>query len=281
MKNTRTKDTLKHSKQSVEEQNSHINNREENIRLWNRYNAKNKPQHLREQLIKKYAYLVNWVIGRFPPMDSADFDREDLLGYGTIGLIEAIDRYDVSQKCTFETFAINRVRGEILDFLRSRDFLTRTGRDRVKKFNQALAKLELELGRTPTEEEIKKNLNINSENLRLIKSEAAATVFSLDSTERPRSLNDTSSDTLLDSIPSDIVTQEEYTEANLLRERLAKAIDSLGKRERLVVALYHYQKLTFKEIGEVLDISESRANQLHMKAIQRLRTIMKDFDPNS
>jgi RNA polymerase sigma factor FliA len=265
------------SEKPVDVKNLYIRNKEESLRLWNKYNSKQKPTHIREQLIKKYAHLVNWVIGRFPYIDCADFDREDLLGYGTIGLIESIDRYDPSQKCSFETFAITRIRGEILDFLRSRDFLTRRSRERVKRYNEAIAKLESELNRNPNDAEIKEFMEIGTEDLRNIKKEANALVFSLDVTQSTKSFEE-AYDTLLDSIPANTESQEDYTESSLLRDKLAESIDKLGPRERLVVALYHYQKLTFKEIGEVLEISESRASQLHLKALQRLRVMLKDFE---
>ena len=254
-----------------------MRDKEESIRLWNKYQTKNKPIQLREQLIKRYAYVVNWVVGRFPNIETADFDRDDLLGYGTIGLIEAIDRYNPQAKCSFETFAINRVRGEVLDFLRSRDFLSRTGRTRVKRFNEAVAKLEKELGRAPTDDEIKSTLNMDGEDLRTVQKEAKAMVFSLDSTEATRPFEDAKI-SLVDNIAGDTQSQEEYTEQGLLREKLAKVIDTLNPRDRLVVALYHYQKLTFREIGEVLGVSESRASQLHMKILQKLRILMKGYE---
>lgn len=261
---------------NAEEQNKR-KDKEESIKLWNKYNAQNKPVQIREQLIKRYAYIVNWVIGRFPNIETADFDKEDLLGYGTIGLIEAIDRFNPQQKCSFETFAINRVRGEILDFLRSRDFLSRTGRTRVKRFNEAVTKLESELGRSPSDDEIKLSLSLSNHELAEIRREANAVIFSLDATESTRSFEETKI-SLIDNVASDGPSQEDYTEQSLLRDKLAKAIDSLNPRERLIVALYHYQKLTFREIGEVLNVSESRASQLHMKVLQKLRVLMKGFE---
>lgn len=252
-------------------------NKEESMRIWHRYRTHNKPLQIREQLIKRYAYLVNWVIGRFPNLGTPDFDKEDLLGYGTIGLIEAVDRYNPQQTCSFETFAINRVRGEILDFLRSRDFLSRTGRSRVKRFNEAYARLETQLGRSPTDVEIKDALNIEPDDLRAIKVQASALVFSLDATESTKPFEE-SKVCLIDNLASNTQSQEEFTEQSILRDKLAKAIDSLNPRERLLVALYHYQKLTFKEIGEVLGVSESRSSQLHMKILQKLKIVMKDFE---
>lgn len=245
-----------------------VERKAENTRLWARYNQVNKKTELREQLIIRYAHLVNWVVGRFPQLETADFDKEDLVGYGTIGLIEAIDRFDNAKDCSFETFATNRIRGAILDFLRSRDFLSRNSRERVKRFNQRLAELESRLGYTPTDEEIKKHLTIENEELRVLQQESSAVIFSL---------SEESSVALVDKMPSKTEAAEDYAESNLVRDKLAAAIDSLKERERLIISLYHYEKLTFKEIGTILDISESRASQLHQKSLQKLRTIMKDF----
>jgi RNA polymerase sigma factor for flagellar operon FliA len=253
-----------------------VERKAENTRLWARYNQVNKKAELREQLIIRYAHLVNWVVGRFPQLETADFDKEDLIGYGTIGLIEAIDRFDNAKDCSFETFATNRIRGSILDFLRSRDFLSRNSRERVKRFNQRLAELESRLGYTPTDEEIKKHLTIENEELRVLQQESSAVIFSLDAQENGNS-SEESSVALVDKMPSKTEATEDYAESNLVRDKLAAAIDSLKERERLIISLYHYEKLTFKEIGTILDISESRASQLHQKSLQKLRTIMKDF----
>jgi RNA polymerase sigma factor for flagellar operon FliA len=253
-----------------------VERKAENTRLWARYNQVNKKTELREQLIIRYAHLVNWVVGRFPQLETADFDKEDLMGYGTIGLIEAIDRFDNAKDCSFETFATNRIRGAILDFLRSRDFLSRNSRERVKRFNQRLAELESRLGYIPTDEEIKKHLTIENEDLRVLQQESSAVIFSLDAQENGNS-SEESSVALVDKMPSKTEATEDYAESNLVRDKLAAAIDSLKERERLIISLYHYEKLTFKEIGTILDISESRASQLHQKSLQKLRTIMKDF----
>jgi len=253
-----------------------VERKAENTRLWAKYNQVNKKTELREQLIIRYAHLVNWVVGRFPQLETADFDKEDLMGYGTIGLIEAIDRFDNTKDCSFETFATNRIRGAILDFLRSRDFLSRNSRERVKRFNQRLAELESRLGYTPTDEEIKKHLTIENEDLRVLQQESSAVIFSLDAQENGNS-SEESSVALVDKMPSKAEATEDYAESNLVRDKLAAAIDSLKERERLIISLYHYEKLTFKEIGTILDISESRASQLHQKSLQKLRTVMKDF----
>ena len=140
-----------------------------------------------------------------------------------------------------------------------------------------MAKLELQLGRSPSDDEIKSSLTLTNEELAEIRREANAVIFSLDSTEATRPFEDARI-ALIDNVPSEGPNQEEFTEQSLLRDKLAKAIDSLNPRERLIVALYHYQKLTFREIGEVLNVSESRASQLHMKVLQKLRVLMKGFE---
>lgn len=254
-----------------------LKDKEESRRLWAKYVSDKKPAYIRDQLITKFSYLVKWVIGRFPKIETADFDKDDLIGYGCLGLIEAVDRYNPDQNCSFETFAINRIRGEVLDFLRSRDFLSRTSRTRVKRYQAAYNELEAKLGRAPTDEEMMKSLNLSEADYRKIMAQVNVNVYSLDSADVTKPFEDSKS-TLVDSIASDEITQEEMVERILLKEKLAQAIDSLQKRDRLVVALYHYQKLTFKEIGEILGVSESRASQLHMKALQKLKVIMKDFE---
>ncbi len=256
-----------------------VERKAESNRLWARYNNKsNRRAEMREQLIIRYAHLVNWVAGRFPHIETADFDREDLVGYGTIGLIEAIDRFDNTKDCSFETFATSRIRGAILDFLRSRDFLSRNSRERVKRFSTRLADLEKKLGRSPSEAEIKQHLLIEDSELRVLKQESSAIIFSLDAQENGNSSSDDGATALVDKMPSQTEATESLAEGNLVRDKLAQAIDNLKERERLIISLYHYEKLTFKEIGTVLEISESRASQLHQKALQKLRVMMKDFE---
>jgi RNA polymerase sigma factor for flagellar operon FliA len=245
----------------------------EDSQLWSHYHNNNRPESIREKLIIRYAHLVNWVAGRFPHIQTADFDKEDLKGYGTIGLIEAIDRFDNTKNCTFETFASNRIRGAILDFLRSRDFLSRNSRERVKRYNKSIAELELKLSHSPNDQEIKQNLKIGDDELRTLKQESSAFIFSLDQQQS----SNPDVDPLVDRMPADTANTEDYAESNILKKKLAEAVENLNDREKVIVSLYHQQKLTFKEIGTILDISESRASQLHQKSLQRLRLMMKDF----
>lgn len=234
----------------------------------------NKPEAKalsREQLIVKYAGLVRWVVSRLPVTNMQGIERDDLIGYGTIGLIEAVDRYDASKNSSFESFAITRIRGSIYDQLRAADWLTRGARKKVKDHSKAVTKLEFELGRTPTDDEVTKELGINKEELRTIKQCAQYGVYSLDETK------DSSEDggtTLAESISSDEETVLDSMQENELLATLSKAIDGLPEREKTVIGLYHYNRLTFKEIAHVMSFSESRASQLHARAISLLKSKM-------
>ena len=228
----------------------------------------------RDELIRKYVYLVNWVVGRLPVLSLKGIDREDLIGYGTIGLIEAVDRFDPARNSNFESFAITRIRGSIYDQLRAADWLTRGSRKKVKNLYKTTAKLENELGRYPTNAEIAKELAVSTDELRSIQQEAQIGIFSLD---EPKDYNSEDHTALIDSVSSNEISLLEGLEEDELKVRLAKAIDTLPQREKAVVGMYHYNMLTFKEIAEVMDFSESRASQIHARAISLLKSkLLKD-----
>ena len=228
----------------------------------------------RDKLIRKYVYLVNWVVGRLPLTSLKGIDREDLIGYGTIGLIEAVDRFDPERNSSFESFAITRIRGSIYDQLRAADWLTRGSRKKVKNLYKAMAKLENELGRYPTNKEIAQELTLSLEELRAVQQEAQIGIFSLD---EPKDSNSDDRTALVDSVSSNEITFLEELEEEELKLRLTKAIDALPEREKTVVSLYHYKRLTFKEIATVMDFSESRASQIHARAISLLKSkLLKD-----
>lgn len=223
----------------------------------------------RDKLIRKYVYLVNWVVGRLPLTALKGIDREDLVGYGTVGLIEAVDRFDPAKSNSFESFAITRIRGAVYDQLRAEDWLTRGSRKKVKSLQKATAKLENELGRYPTNEEIAKELGIVISELRAIQQEAQIGTFSLD---EPRDASFDDSSTVVDTISSGATHLLEELEEDELKMRLAKAIEALPDREKTVIGLYHYKRLTFKEIATVMNFSESRASQIHARAISLLKS---------
>lgn len=231
-------------------------------------NAKN-----REQMIMHYAYLVNWVANRFPIASLKGMEKDDLIGYGTLGLIEAIDRFDEKKSNSFESFAITRIRGSIYDQLRAADHLTRGSRKKVKNLSKVTNELERKLGRYPSDVEIANELSLSLEELRAIQQEAQIGIYSLDETR-----NDSDeSMSLSEMLPSNGVDILHKIEENEMMDLLAKAVECLPERERTIIGLYHYKKLTFKEIAEIMDFSESRASQLHARAISLLKsTLVKE-----
>ena len=226
----------------------------------------------RDELIRKYAYLVNWIVSRLPVNSLKGMEREDLIGYGTIGLIESVDRFDPSRNSKFQSFAIARIRGSIYDQLRASDWLSRGSRKKVKNLYKVISDLEIKLNRHPSDKEIAGELAITLPELRIIQQEAQIGTYSLD--EPKDGFSDDNHSSLVDSVSSNEVPILEEIEELELKERLTKAIDGLPERERTVVGLYHYKKLTFKEIADVMDFSESRASQIHARAISLLKSKM-------
>lgn len=230
-----------------------------------------KSFHNRDLLIRKYAYLVNWIVNRLPITTLQGMEKDDLIGYGTVGLIEAVDRFDPSRNSNFESFAITRIRGSIYDQLRASDWLTRGARKRVKNLFKVINILENRLGRYPNDKEIAEELSVSLQELRVIQQEAQVGIFSLDEPKDNGSDNGTH---VIDSVSSGSVSFLDTLEENELKERLTKAIDALPDKEKTVIGLYHYKKLTFKEIAEVMEFSESRASQIHARAISLLKSKM-------
>ncbi|GIU95012.1 MAG: RNA polymerase sigma factor WhiG [Gaiellaceae bacterium] len=238
--------------------------------LWQAYRASGD-QEARDRLILTYAPLVKFVAGRVGASLPSHVDEQDLVSYGLLGLIGAIERFDPDREIKFETFAIARIRGAIIDELRSLDWVPRSVRTRARQIEQAIAALEKELLRAPTDEEIAKKLGISlaelEESLREI---SRTSVAALDELWSPSGTGDQVSliDTIEDESGPDPELSLEQTE---VREALAEAISGLPEREKLVVTLYYYEELTLREIGEVLGVTESRVSQLHTKAILRMK----------
>jgi RNA polymerase sigma factor for flagellar operon FliA len=203
----------------------------------------------------------------------AHVEESDLISYGLGGLISAIDRFDLAREIKFETYAITRIRGAILDELRTLDWVPRSVRARARQIERANMKLESRFQRAPTDEEMATELEVSLEQFHdILLRIANSTIVALD--ER-WSVSDANGDqvSLLDTLadrrapdPQQLVDQGE------MRDRIARAISALPEREKLVVALYYYENLTLREIGEVLGVTESRVSQLHTKAVLRLRS---------
>jgi RNA polymerase sigma factor for flagellar operon FliA len=220
-----------------------------------------------------YSPLVKYVAGRMSSGLPAHVEEADLISYGLGGLISAIGRFDLSREIKFETFAIPRIRGAIIDELRSLDWVPRSIRARAREFERANMKLESKLQRAPTDEEMAGELELSLEDFHeALLQISNSTIVALDELW---SLSDSSGDqvSLLDTLPDrGAPDPQSVVDQGELRDRIADAIAALPEREKLVIALYYYENLTLREIGEVLGVTESRVSQLHTKAVLRLRS---------
>jgi RNA polymerase sigma factor FliA len=239
--------------------------------LWRRY-RETRDQGIRDRLILGYSPLVKYVAGRLGSGLPAHVDEQDLVSYGLLGLIGAIERFDPDREIKFETYAIARIRGAIIDELRALDWVPRSVRSRARDIERAIAALEGKLGRAPTDEEIAQRLGLSGDELEESLAEISrSSIAALDelwtvsgSGGDQVSLIDTIEDTAAPD-PQGALSQTE------MREAIADAIARLPEREKLVVTLYYYEELTLREIGEVLGVTESRVSQLHTKAVLRLK----------
>ncbi len=244
--------------------------------LWERY-KNHDDQAARDRLILSYAPLVKYVAGRMSNGLPAHIEEADLISYGLLGLISALKRFDPSRQIKFETYAISRIKGAIIDELRSLDWVPRSVRSKARDIENVCAVLENRLHRAPTDEEIAAELHITVAEFRHSLTQISTTsIVALDELW-PVSGSDGDQTALIDTIedpksddPSRMLDLSE------IRMRLAAAIDALPKREKTVIALYYYENLTLREIGEVLGVTESRISQLHTKAILRLKGRLRD-----
>ena len=244
--------------------------------LWQEFKETNDPQ-LRERLILHYSPLVKYVAGRVGVGLPPNIEQADLVSYGIFGLIDAIVKFDITRAIKFETYAISRIKGAIIDELRAIDWIPRSVRYKAREVEKAYAALESRLHRTPTEPEVAEELGISLEDLHTIFSQVSfVNVIALDELlnvggERGDKLSLV--DTLEDTKAEDPVQAFETEETKYL---LARAINTLPEREKIVVTLYYYEGLTLAEIGQVLGVTESRICQMHTKAVLQLRGKLAD-----
>jgi RNA polymerase sigma factor FliA len=240
--------------------------------LWRSYRTRPGDKGLRDRLILTYAPLVKYVAGRLGSGLPAHVDEEDLVSYGLLGLIGAIERYDPDRDVKFETYAITRIRGAIIDELRSLDWVPRSVRARAREIERAIAALEAKLHRPPTDEEIAGQVGITVDELEDSLTDISRS--SIAALDELWTVGGSGGDqvALIDTIEdADAPAPDSALAATELKEALGEAITRLPEREKLVVTLYYYEELTLREIGEVLGVTESRVSQLHTKAILRLK----------
>jgi RNA polymerase sigma factor for flagellar operon FliA len=228
-------------------------------------------ERTKAEALQKYAPLVKYVVDKIASTLPRSIDKEDLIHTAVIGLFDALDRFDQSRGTKFETYAVWRIKGAVLDELRSLDWASRSTRRRAREFDRAAQQLEQRLGRAASEQEIAAELKLPvSEYNRLIEEVRGATLLSLDQTVALDDEHDLTglAEAIEDPTAEDALLSLADRES---RGLLLEAINDLLEQERLVLALYYYEEMTLKEIGETLSISESRVSQIHTKAIQRLK----------
>ncbi len=241
-------------------------------KLWEMYQTKRTPE-LREQIILEYAPLVKVVAGRLSMYLGYNVEYDDLVSYGIFGLIDAIDKFDQDKEVKFETYASLRIRGAILDQIRKMDWIPRTVRQKQKKIDEAVKRVEMQTGKTAQDEEVAKELGLTGEELTEWQSQLKVTnVISLNE------FIEQGSEPVMDARhnshfiqPEDAIAQEE------LKKVLEQSLDVLTEKERKVILLYYYEDLTLKEISRVLEVSESRISQLHTKALSKMQRTMGPY----
>jgi RNA polymerase sigma factor for flagellar operon FliA len=238
--------------------------------LWTDYKA-NGTRDARERLILHYSPLVKFVAGRVAAGLPQNIEQADLVSYGIFGLIDAIDKFDPGRGFKFETYAISRIKGAIIDELRSIDWVPRSVRAKARNLEKAYTKLEAKHHRTPTDDELAEELGLSESQLQHMFSQISFIgLVALDETlsgagDRGESMS--LGDTVADASPGPVASYE----VEEMRQILADAINGMPEREKIVLTLYYYEGLTLAEIGQVLGVTESRVCQIHTKSVIHLR----------
>ena len=238
--------------------------------LWRRY-KKNGDATIRDHFVKQYAPLVKYVAGKISIGLPHHVEFDDLVGYGVFGLFDAIKKYDPDKQVKFNTYAVTRIRGAIFDELRSIDWVPRSVRQKSRAIENSLRKLEITLGRSATEKELADELGLTMKELdSTLQKVSGTTLLSL--SDLWHTGDDGKSVSIGDSITTpNVLHPDAIVEKQEIRKVVASAIQELPEKEKKVLILYYYEDLTLKEIGKVLEVTESRISQMHTKAIMRLR----------
>jgi len=226
---------------------------------------------IRNSILLNYVHLVKYIVHRMAPSYQNYIDYDDLMSYGILGLMDAIEKYDVGKGVKFETYASLRIRGAIIDQIRKQDWIPRSVRRKVKAIEECYRQLEMELSRPATDEEVAGRLQMSIEDLRKVLDESYTyNLLSFEEVVRNVSQRDS-------LFPKDFRSPEERMTERELREVLRDTLEKLSEKERLVITLYYFEELTLKEIGRVLEVSESRVSQIHSKALIKLKTKLQEY----
>lgn len=235
--------------------------------LWKKY-LDTKSKDSRDKILVEYSLLVKYIALKISGGLPDFIEVDDLISVGIMGLIKAVESYDPKYNTKFETYANFKIKGAILDELRSMDWVSRTTRQQIKQYNRAYQELSSKLGREPYSNEIAEYLGVSEEELEAITSEIAPAFFSIET-----SIDDGEGEIRFEDVLKDDRAENPIVniEKNELKEIIKNSISELNEKERLVVALYHFEELNLKEIGSVLNITEGRVSQIHSKAMVKLR----------
>lgn len=239
--------------------------------LWQEYKTAST-QEARNRLVLQYSPLVKYVAGRVGSGLPHCVEQADLVSYGMFGLIDAIDKFEPDRGYKFETYAITRIRGAIIDELRSIDWVPRSVRAKARAVENAYAKLENDLLRTPSDAEVAEAMGTTEEDLQALY--AKISFLGIVALEETLSVGPDRADsvTVADTIPDSGVGPVAAFEQGETRRTLVAAINRLPEREKVVLALYYYENLTLRQIGQILGITESRVCQIHTKAVLQVRS---------
>jgi RNA polymerase sigma factor for flagellar operon FliA len=243
--------------------------------LWQQYRRTRDPK-IREAFIKQYAPLVKYVAGKVAIGMPHNVEFDDLVGFGVFGLLDAIDKFDPEKNVKFKTYAVTRIRGAIFDELRSIDWVPRSVRQKTREVEEAIGSLEARLGRMATDQEVASSLGMSEdEYLKILQKISGTSLLSINELRSTGDENEKVS--IVDSIESpSSLNPEVIVERDEIRRVIVEAIDELMDKEKKILVLYYFEDLTLKEIGQVLEVTESRVSQLHTKAILRLRAKLKN-----
>ena len=245
---------------------------EELVDLWSRYFDDHENKYLRDQLILQYIYLTRYVVGRVKVALPPTFSYEDISSYGIEGLIDAVEKYTPKMGARFETYALVRIRGNIIDKVRSQDFLPRSVRRKIKDVKEAQDELKRQYGRAATNTEIANYLGIEKEKVEQILADDTSVTSIYDkksATDGDIEIIDTIED-------AHTLAPHEQLEEKDVKKELEDALKRLPERERTIMVLYYHENMTLKEIGDAINCSESRVSQLHAQAIMKLKNLLSE-----